>query len=380
MEMPTFLPSLIIVWLAAKIAGEAMQRLGQTAVVGELVAGVVIGPGALAVVAPSEFLNGLAEIGIVILLFEIGLASDLDAMLRSGMQSLLVALVGVISPFLLGFALARWWGLTPLVSVFVGSALTATSAGITARSLSGLGQLHDAAAQVVLGAAVLDDVLGLVVLSVLAGVVRTGGVSLVDAGRLLVTAIAFLVIAIVLGVRLAPVFVRWVARMQGRGSLIVYAVIFCSILAVVAERGGLAPLVGAFAAGLVLAKTERGTHIEERIQPVADLFVPIFFVTIGMRVDLHHLHPLAATDTFLFAGVLTVVAIASKLAAGLAVYRPDVRRWRVGVGLIPRGEVGLVFAAIGLATSVITPDLYAAVVLMIMLTTIIGPLWLRRLY
>lgn len=380
METSAFLSSLIVVWVSAKMAGEMMQRLGQTAVVGELLAGVVIGPGALGLVGPSQFLSGLAAIGIVILLFEIGLESDLDALLHSGLQSLLVALVGVVSPFFLGFALARGWGLTPLASVFVGAALTATSVGITARILSDLRQLQDGAAQVILGAAVLDDVLGLVMLSVVAGLARTGGVSLFDVGSLLIKAVAFLVIAVVLGVRLAPIFVRWVARMQVRGSLVVYAVIFCTVLAVVAERGGLAPVIGAFAAGLVLAKTERGSHIEQQIKPVAELFVPIFFVTIGMRVDLRHLHPLAPTGAFAFAGLLTAVAIVSKLVAGLTIYRPDVRRWRVGVGLIPRGEVGLIFAAVGLTTSLITADLYAAVVLMTILTTIIGLVWLKRLY
>jgi Kef-type K+ transport system membrane component KefB len=380
MNAPTFLFSLIVVWLAAKVAGEGLQRLGLAAVVGELLAGAVIGPGGLGFVRPSEFLDGLAEIGIVILLFEIGLESDLDALLRSGAQSMLVALVGVASPFLLGFALARWWGFTALTAVFVGSALTATSVGISARVLSDLGRLHDKAAQVILGAAVVDDVLGLVILSVVAGLAGTGGVSLVDTGSLLVKAAAFLVLAITLGVRFAPIFIRLVDRMQVRGSLIVYAVLFCTVLAVLAEQAGLAALVGAFAAGLVLARTERGGRIEERIKPVADLFVPIFFVTIGMKLDLGHLHPLAPRGILVFAALLTLVAIASKLAAGLAVYKRDVPRWRVGVGLIPRGEVGLIFAAIGLTTAIIDTDLYAAVVVMIILTTVIGPAWLKRLY
>jgi Kef-type K+ transport system membrane component KefB len=380
METSSFLSSHLVVRLSAKIAGEAMQRLGQTAFVGELLAGLIIGPAALALVAPTEFLTGLAEIGIVILLFEIGLESDLDALLGSGVQSMLVALVGVVTPFLLGFALARWWGFTPLVSVFVGAALTATSVGITARTLSDLGQLQDRAAQVILGAAVVDDVLGLVTLSIVAGLARTGSVSPLDIAGLLIKALVFLVVAIVLGVRLAPIFIRWVDRMQVRGSLIVYAVLFCTVLATLAEVGGLAPLVGALAAGLVLAKTERRIHIEERIKPVADLFVPIFFVTIGMRVDLRQLHPWAPGGALVFAALLTIVAIASKLVAGLAVYAEGVRRWRVGVGLIPRGEVGLVFAAVGLATSVIDADLYAPVVMMIILTTAIGPVWLRSLY
>jgi Kef-type K+ transport system membrane component KefB len=380
MDSSALLFSLVVVWLAARLGGEAMLRLGQTAVVGELLAGLAIGPGALAIVAPSVFLDGLAEIGVVILLFEIGLASDLDRLLRSGLQSLVVALVGIVSPLLLGFALARWWGLTPLGAVFIGAALTATSVGVTARVFSELGKVNDPPAQVVLGAAVADDVLGLVILSVVAGLARTGHVSLWSMVTLLLGAVLFLTAAITIGVRLAPFFVRWADRMQTRGSLIVWAVLFCTVLAVLAERSGLAAMIGAFAAGLVLAKTERGVHIEDRIKPVADLFVPIFFVTIGMHVDLRHLDPLSPRGTLVFAVLLTLVAVASKLVAALGVYRPDVRRLPVGVGMIPRGEVGLIFAAIGLTGDVITPELYAAVVLMIVLTTVVGPVWLRRLY
>jgi Kef-type K+ transport system membrane component KefB len=205
-------------------------------------------------------------------------------------------------------------------------------------------------------------------------------VSLWSMVTLFLGAVFFVTAAITIGVRLAPLFVRWVDRMQARGSLIVWAVLFCTILAVLAERSGLAAIVGAFAAGLVLAKTERGAHIEDRIRPVADLFVPIFFVTIGMRVDLTHLDPLSPRGTLVFAILLTLVAVASKLVAALGVYRQDVRRLPVGVGMIPRGEVGLIFAAIGLAGGVITAELYAAVVLMIVLTTLVGPIWLRRLY
>jgi Kef-type K+ transport system membrane component KefB len=380
MESPAPLFSLVVVWVAAKLGGEAAQRLGQTALVGELLAGFVIGPSALAVVTPSAFLEGLAAIGVVILLFEIGLESDLDRLLRSGLQSLVVALVGVVSPFLLGFALARWWGLSPLGAVFIGAALTATSVGVTARVVSELKKADDPTAQVVLGAAVVDDVLGLVTLSVVSGLARTGRVSPWSVVTLLVGAVSFLTAAIAIGVRLAPFFVRWVDRMQVRGSLIVWSVLFCTVLAVLAERSGLAALVGAFAAGLVLAKTERGTHIVERIKPVADLFVPIFFVTIGMHVQLAHLDPLSPRGTLVFAVLLTLVAVASKLVAGLGVYLPDVRRLPVGVGMVPRGEVGLIFAAIGLTDNVISAELYAAVVLMIILTTVVGPVWLRRLY
>ncbi len=379
-ELRELLLGLVIVWLAAKLAGEGMERLGQTAVLGELLAGVLIGPGVLSVVHESQMLHALAEIGVVILLFEIGLESDLDELLRAGPQATLVAVVGIACPFLAGFGLAVWWGKPALVAVFVGAALTATSVGITARVLSDLNRLQDAAARVILGAAVLDDVLGLVILAVVTGLARTGAVSGVGVTLLLVKALGFLVIAIALGIRFAPMFLRWVSAMKARGSLIVYAVLFCVLLAALADRIGLATIIGGFAAGLILTRTERRAHIEEQIKPVADLFVPIFFVTIGMKVQPAMLNPFAPGGGLMLALLLTIVAVVAKLAAGLGVYQRGVRRWPVGVGMVPRGEVGLIFASIGLANGVIDANLYAAVVVMVMLTTFIAPPWLKMLY
>jgi len=255
MELRELLIGLITVWLAAKLACEGMERLGQTAVLGELLAGVLIGPGVLGLVHESEILHALAEIGVVILLFEIGLESDLDELLQAGLQSTVVALVGIACPFLSGFFLAAWWEKPTLVAVFIGAALTATSVGITARVLSDLGQLREAAARVIVGAAVLDDILGLVILAVVTGLVQTGSFAPAAGGLILVKALAFLLIAIALGIRFAPTLLTWVGQMKARGSLIVYAVLFCVLLAAIAERIGLATIIGAFAAGLILAKT-----------------------------------------------------------------------------------------------------------------------------
>ncbi len=380
MTLADLLLSLAIVWFAAKLAGEGMERLGQPAVLGELLAGVLIGPGLLGLVRHSELLHALAEIGVVILLFEIGLESDLDELLRAGPQSTVVALVGVACPFLLGFVLAAWWGTPTLVAVFIGATLTATSVGITARVLSDLGRLQEAAARVVLGAAVIDDILGLVILAVVTGLVQTGVFSPATAGLILAKALAFLLVAIALGIHFAPTLLAWVGRMRARGSLIVYAVLFCVLLAAVAERVGLATIIGAFAAGLILAKTERGAHIEEQLKPVADLFVPIFFVTIGMRVDPATLNPFAPGAGLALALLLSCVAVLTKLASGLGVYQRGIRRWPVGVGMIPRGEVGLIFAGIGLASGVIDASLYAALVTMVVVTTFMVPPWLKMLY
>jgi Kef-type K+ transport system membrane component KefB len=380
MEFRELLLGLVLVWLVAKLAAEGMERIGQTAVLGELLAGVLLGPGVLGLVHESEALHALAELGVLILLFEVGLESDLDELLKAGLQAALVAVVGVVLPFVAGYALMHWSGYPPLVAVFVGATLTATSVGITARVLADLGRLQDAAANVVLGAAVVDDILGLIILAVVTGVAQTGLVSLGGVALLSGKAVVFLVVALFLGLKLAPSLVRWIGRLRARGTLVVYAVVFAVALAALADLIGLATIIGAFAAGLILATTERRAHIEERIKPVADLLVPVFFVTVGMKVEPAMLNPFAPNAQLGIAMLLTAVAVASKLAAGLAVYQRGVRRWPVGVGMVPRGEVGLIFAGTGLAVGVVATDLYSALVVAVMLTTFVAPPWLKVLY
>jgi Kef-type K+ transport system membrane component KefB len=220
----------------------------------------------------------------------------------------------------------------------------------------------------------------LIILAVVTGIAQTGSVSLGAVGLLAAKAVVFLVAAVLVGVRLAPTLVRWVGRLRARGTLIVYSVVFAVALAAVADLIGLATIIGAFAAGLVLATTERRAHIEERIKPVADLLVPVFFVTVGMKVQPAALNPFAEGGQFGVAMLLTGVAVVSKLAAGLAVYQQGVRRWPVAVGMVPRGEVGLIFAGAGLAAGVVAEDLYSALVVVVMLTTFAAPPWLKALY
>lgn len=380
MEVRELLLGLVLVWFAAKVAGEGMERIGQTAVLGELLAGVIIGPGVLGLVHESEALHALAELGVLVLLFEVGLESDLGDLLRAGIQAALVALVGVVAPFAVGFGIMQGLGYSALVAVFVGATLTATSVGITARVLADLGQLQDAAARVVLGAAVVDDILGLLILAIVTGVAQTGRVSISAVALLSTKAVAFLVVAILVGIRLAPTLVKGIGWMRARGTLLVYSMVFALALAVVAEMIGLATIIGAFAGGLVLSTTQRRAHIEERIKPVADLLVPVFFVTVGMKVQPAMLSPFAENAQLGIAMLLTAIAIGSKLVAGLAVYQRGVRRWPVGVGMVPRGEVGLIFAGAGLAAGVIGADLYATLVVVVMLTTFAAPPWLKALY
>jgi Na+:H+ antiporter len=374
--------ALVTIWLGAKLAGELAERCHQPAVLGELIAGILIGPGVLGLVHESDALTGLAEIGVAILLFEIGLASDLSELVRVGPQATLVALVGVACPFALGFFFCAGWGLSTLTATFVGATLTATSVGITARVLADLGRLHDPAARIVLGAAVIDDVLGLVILATVTAIVQTGSVS---AGAIAVTlakAVTFLLLALLLGTRFAPLLMRWVTRMRVRGSLIAMALVACFLTAALAEVAGLATIIGAFAAGLVLARTERRAHIEDALKPVADLLVPIFFISVGMKAAPAALNPFGPGGAIvpLLAVVLTVLAVAGKLASGLAIYQRRIARWPVGVGMIPRGEVGLIFAGIGLSTRVVDQPLYTALLGMILVTTFVTPPWLRVLY
>jgi len=380
MQFHDLLIGLIVILLAAKLAGEAMERLGQTAVLGELLAGVAIGPGVLGLVRESDVLRAFAELGVMILLFEVGLESDLTRLLKAGPQAVLVAVVGVVVPFAAGFGLMRGLGHPVLVAIFVGATLTATSVGITARVLTDLGRLHDPAATVVLGAAVVDDILGLLTLAVVTGIASTGHVSLGGIAWLALKSVVFLVVAVLIALRRAPILIGLIARLQVRGALVVSSLVFALAAAAVAEWIGLAAIIGAFAAGLILSRTEVHAHIEDRIKPVADLLVPIFFVTVGMKVELSKLNPFAEGAQLGVALALAVVAIASKLVAGLAVYHPGTRRWPVGVGMVPRGEVGLIFAGAGLAASVVAPDLYSALVVMVMITTFVAPAWLKLVY
>jgi Kef-type K+ transport system membrane component KefB len=376
MNVHDVLVALVVAWIAAKLGGELMERLGQPAVLGELAAGVVVGPGVLGLVHDTDVLHVLAELGVIILLFEIGLQSDIGELRRAGAQSAAVALTGIAVPFAAGFFLATTWGESSNAAIFMGATLTATSVGITARVLADLGRLDDTAARVVIGAAVIDDVLGLVILAVVSGMAAGGAFSLITALVILGKAVAFLVLAIGLGLRAAPWLTRLVSRMRARGSDIVYAIAFCVTLAVIATSIGLAAIIGAFAAGLVLARTERRGDIETRVAPVADLFVPLFFVIIGVKVE-----PATLIGEGAWIGLLlTAVAVVSKLAAGLAVYRRDVPRWPVAVGMVPRGEVGLIFAGIGTTTGIMSARLYAAIVMMVIVTTFIVPLWLKYLY
>ena len=400
---PTVLIGVAVMLVAAKIAGEVLERLKQPGVLGELGAGIVLGNLVLFGFTAAEPLKtnatiaALAELGVIILLFEVGLESDLKEMMEVGWSSLLVALVGVVAPFLLGWLVSAYFipDESRLVHIFIGATLCATSVGITARVFKDLGKLATREARIILGAAVLDDVLGLLILAVVAGAIRaaaTGGVlSMFDVSMIAVKSVLFLIAAIVIGQFLMPRVLRGAGRFETRGVLLTLAISFCLFLAWAAAKVELAPIVGAFAAGLILdelhyrpagGRTER--DLNDLLQPVSTVLVPIFFVLMGMKVDLRLF---ARLDILGFAALLTIAAIIGKQVCGLVVLERGINRVAVGLGMIPRGEVGLIFAGIGAAlmlpTSagvsepVVGPATFGAVVIMVIITTLVTPLSLK---
>lgn len=355
---------------AAKLLGEVCERyLKQPAVLGEIVAGVLLGKSVLGWVnGGNHTLKEIAEIGAVLLLFEVGLESDLNELFKVGPQAMLVAIVGVVLPFVLGFFGAHVLGQPQMASIFVGAALTATSVGITARVFSDLKVLHTREARIVMGAAVADDVIGLIILAAVSGLAASGTISVTSVGQTIGIALLFLFGAIWIGLRATPILLRWARAMNTRAAVSSAAVVFCLLLASIAQLAGLAAIVGAFAAGLVLTKTEQKVHFEEKVRSIADIFVPVFFVMVGANTNLRAISP----KILELALVLLVIAIIGKVVAGLVV-PGKIGRWMIGFGMLPRGEVGLLFANIGLAGKIIDDGLYAAIVLVVLATTFVTP-------
>jgi Kef-type K+ transport system membrane component KefB len=391
------IPSLFLVLatllVSAKLLGEIAERFGQPAVLGELLAGVLLGSSVLGIVptqgSEAAIIHVLAELGVVLLLFEIGLETDLKEMFRVGGASLSVAAVGVAVPFAFGFA---YWAYAPhaaaggadltMSAIFIGATLTATSVGITARVLSDLGQMHTSEARIIIGAAIIDDVLGLMILSVVSGMAAGASVSLSDVLRVFAVAVGFLVIAVLVGRFAAPRLFDLVVRMRVRYVLLVFAIAFALGLSAAAALVGSALIIGAFAAGLILSGTNQFDTIEREVRPVASVFTPIFFVSVGASVNLGLLNPAgtAGGGVLGVAAALTALAIAGKLAAGWAAPWLKFRRLVVGVGMVPRGEVGLIFADIGRRAGVLNEAVFGSVLLMIMVTTFVTPPALKVLF
>jgi Kef-type K+ transport system membrane component KefB len=379
-DLGGFLLAFAVALLAAKLFGELAQRAGQPAVLGELVAGIVVGPSVLGLVPLSVGMTVLAEIGVLLLLFEVGLETDMEELLAVGGPALAVALAGMLLPFAGGWALTRALGQGSLAAIFVGAALTATSIGITARVLAELGMLKTREGQIILGAAVVDDVLGLIVLAIVTRIAESGALEPSTAIRSGVFAVGFVAAAMLLGGAIGRRLVRVVGRSSARGMLVAASVAFAMLVAWLATKSGSAPIVGAFAAGMSLARTNRRHDIDAALKPVVDVFAPIFFVSVGAQADVRLLNPLAAGNRpgLLLGLGLAVVGFLGKFAAGFCAWG-RVRRAFVGAGMVPRGEVGLIFASMGLQTGALPQSIFVAVLLAVFLTTFVTPPLLKKL-
>lgn len=416
--LASILLSLTVIYLASKLGGELCVRLNLPPVLGELVGGVAIGVSALKLLvfpeggggvdasllfhflqstssltpeeapavfaASGEVISVLSELGVIILLFEIGLESDLQELIRVGPQAAVVAVVGVVAPFVAGtLGLIYLFHLPVIPAVFAGAALTATSIGITAKVLAEIDRLSSKEGQIIIGAAVLDDILGIIVLAVVASLVKTGEVQIGKVIYLIISSGTFVIGAIVLGRFLSPFYVRLVDGMKTRGQLLLVSLIFAFILSYIAQVIQLEAILGSFAAGLVLAETEKRSELVEQVVPIADIFVPIFFVCVGAKTDLGVLNPAipANREGLAIAAFLIVVAIVGKVVTGLTVFGGEnLNRLAIGVGMIPRGEVGLVFAGVGSASGALSPSTDAAIIMMVILTTFLAPPLLRVVF
>ena len=369
--IPALLLTLAAVLAGTTLLGLAARRIRQPAVLGELIAGIVLGGSVLGVLDPHEpVMHAFSELGVLVLLFAVGLETDLRALWRVGREACTVGTVGIVLPFAGGLAVALALGASRLTAVVVAASLTATSVGISARVLGDLGRLHDDEGQVVLGAAVLDDVVGLVILAVVAGLVAGESVTALGVARIAGVAVGFVAAAIFVGTAFARRLMRVVGALQVAGVVGVAALAFAFVIAALAALSGSAMIVGAFAAGLALHDTPQRHEIERWATSLGHVLVPIFFASVGAQVDLRAL----ASPTALGLGAaLVVVAVVGKMAAGYAPWWFAGNKLLVGAAMVPRGEVGLVFAQMGAAAGVLSGATFGAVIAMVIVTTFLTP-------
>ena len=393
MEIPTFFMILLTILLAARILGELAARLGAPPVIGELLAGVVLGPSLLGWVEPEPVIRLLAEIGIILLLFEVGIETDVMRLARTGVKPVIVAVAGVVLPFVLGFAVSyALFDLSLLVALFIGGTITATSIGITVRVLTDLQRHRSHEAQIVLGAAVLDDIIGVVLLALLYEFSKGGGVSFTNTGKVAAFIALFMVLAPSAAKMMAEIIRRFERISQIPGLIPTTVVSLVLFFAWLAHAVGAPELLGGFAAGLALSRRfampmgmaigtdhEFASRMEEQMKPIIHLFTPIFFVTVGLSLNFRVID---WTSPFLWTFSLTlfVIAVLTKLAAGFVIREDYARRFAIGLALVPRGEVGLIFAELGRASGVFGAEVYAALILVIALTTLLPPFLLKGFY
>lgn len=375
LDWGTILISLAIILVAGKAAAELCERVGIPAVLGEILVGIAIGPSLLGFVETSDAIAVLAELGVIVLLAQVGLEIDVAELRKVGRVSLMVAAIGVIVPMISGFGVGQLLDETTNASLFLGAALAATSVGITARVFGDLRTLNTREARVVLGAAVADDVLGLVILTVITRVVETGDLDPASIGLTILVAVGFVVVSATIGLAVVPRLFRHVDAVTTSYAVVpVVATALTFALAAAADAARLAPIIGAFIAGVTLGRTEQRERIEHEFNVLAMILVPIFFVSIGLTVDVG---AFADAKVIGLAALLSVVAVAAKMLAALGARGSGMDAMLVGVAMVPRGEVGLIFASIGASVGVFDDELYAVVVAVVLVTTIVAPPLLR---
>lgn len=393
MATHTIFLNIVIILLAARLFAEIASRINIPPVVGELLAGVVLGPSLLGWIEPDEVLHLLAQIGIILLLFEVGLDTDISKLVRAGGKAVIVALSGFFLPFLLGYLISFYvFGVPTLVSLFIGGTLTATSIGITVRVLGDLKRKSSHEAQIVLGAAVIDDVLGVVLLSLLYEFSIRGGINLVNSSKILIFIGIFFLLAPVLAKSISLLIKRFESISEIPGMIPVTMVSLVMFFAWLAYAIGAPELMGGFAAGLALSRRfflpfgiaisndpVFADRIESQMQPIIQLFTPIFFVMVGLSLDLSAID-WGVSFIWFFSFSMLLMAIVSKLSGALLLRLPLAERFAIGIAMIPRGEVGLIFAELGRTAGVFDNDLYAGMVMVIAATTILPPIFLKWHY
>lgn len=378
-EHTQILLALAIILVAAKILAEVFERLKQPAVVGEILAGILIGPSVLGWVQPSEFISLLAEIGVIFLLFAVGLETKPQAILKVGKRAFIVAVLGVVVPFIAGYFIALWWDGSTVEAMFIGAALVATSVGITARVLGSLGLLDAPTSRIILGAAVIDDILGLLILSVVSSFSK-GSVNYLELAKTAGLAIFFTIFVAVVGAKFITRIAPRIESLHISKPFFNAGLILCLVLSLAANYIGVAAIIGAFLAGMALAEaTEHNHKMHKLTNGVTEFLVPFFLVNIGMQLDLSIFKDVSV---ILLAVIVTVVAVLTKfIACGAGALGNGWKRAaQVGIGMVPRGEVGIVVAQIGLGLGVISGHFFAAVLFMAIATTLIAPPFIKILF
>lgn len=394
MDAAAFLLQLVLILFSARVVGEIAAYYKVPSVIGELIAGIIIGPSLLGLVTLNEPLQLLAEIGVILLLFEVGLETDVGRLASSGLQAMIVAVGGVVVPFGLAFVLSYYMFHFPLIaSLFIACTLTATSIGITLRVLGDLKKQNTRESQVIIGAAVLDDIIGIVLLAMLYEFTTSGEVNVWNAGKVLIFIIIFFILSPIAAKAVGHTIRKWDELSEIPGLLPTMIVSLILLFAWIAHALGAPELLGGFAAGLALSRrfffpfaaflheTPNFSHrVEEQMKPIVHLFSPIFFVSIGLSLNLKEV-AWDSMNVWMLTSVLLIAGVAGKLVAGFFLKGESTfSKLVIGTAMVPRGEVGLIFANVGLSSGVLQDETYASIILVITVTTLLAPFGLRWLY